>query len=378
MQETGSSYDRLKELKAFDATKAGVKGLVDSGTLKRIPQIFVQPKEELPAAADMSVTAVNDNSLLSVPVIDLDGTVRGRVVNEVREAAEKWGFFYVLNHGIPEDVMNGMIEGVRKFHEQPKEVKMELYSREKDKKVKFQCNFDLFMSKAASWRDTLFCEMGLDDHQYPPDEYPPIIRDEILEYSKHVRRLAQVLLELLSEALGLHPNYLWDMECYKGHTLVGNYYPACPEPDRTLGHSKHRDADFLTILLQDHMGGLQIRHQNHWINVNPIHGSLVINIGEFLQLISNDKFRSAEHRVLANREGPRISVGCLLVTHSQETKRLSPIKELLSNENPPLYKETSVKDFYNVVFSIGLGGASALDHFKIAHIHEATQQHQKN
>lgn len=95
-----------------------------------------------------------------------------------------------------------------------------------------------------------------------------------------------------------------------------------------------------------------------------------------LQLISNDKFQSAEHRVLANREGPRISVACLVVTHSQEPQKLTPIKELLSNENPPLYKETSVKDIYNVVFSIGLGGASALDHFKIPY--EAREDHQNN
>lgn len=184
MEETESNYDRLQELKAFDATKAGVKGLVDSGTLKKIPQFFVQPEEDLPDYSSSAAVVNNgddESNLLSVPVIDLSGTVenRGRIVNEVRNAAEEWGFFYVLNHGIPENVMDAVIEGVKRFHEQPKEAKMELYSREREKKVKFQCNFDLFLSKAASWRDTLLCVMDLDDDDqaHPiPDEYPPIIR----------------------------------------------------------------------------------------------------------------------------------------------------------------------------------------------------------
>lgn len=370
---------RLKELKAFDDTKAGVKGLVDSGIVK-VPQIFVQPKAE-------SDFITIEKNLPVLPVIDLDGLIgngsssssdsnsnnnsnlrirRAEIVEEVRVAAESWGFFQVLNHGIPEDVMNQMIEGVRKFHEQPKEVKMKIYSREKEKKVKFQSNFDLFKSKAANWRDTLVCVMGPNPPN--PDEFPSIIKEEMLEYSKHMKKLGEIILELLSEALGLTPNYLRELDCGKGHSLICHYYPACPEPDRTLGHAKHRDPDFLTVLLQDQIGGLQVRHRNQWINVHPIKGALVINIGDLLQLISNDKFQSVEHRVLANHEGPRISVACLFATHFQETNRVySPIQDLTSNRvrDLPLYKETSVKDYYEALYSIGLGGTSVLDHFKI-------------
>lgn len=106
----------------------------------------------------------------------------------------------------------------------------------------------------------------------------------MLEYSKHVKRLGEIILELLSEALGLTPNYLRKLDCDKGHSLICHYYPACPEPDRTLGHARHRDPDFLTVLLQDHIGGLQVRHRNQWINVHPIEGALVINIGDLLQV----------------------------------------------------------------------------------------------
>ncbi|KAM3356531.1 hypothetical protein P3S68_023245 [Capsicum galapagoense] len=73
-----------------------------------------------------------------------------------------------------------------------------------------------------------------------------------------------------------------------------------------MGTSKHSDGDFITVVLQDHVGGLQVLHQNQWVDVPPSPGALVVNIGDLLQLISNDKYISVEHRVLANKVGPRI------------------------------------------------------------------------
>lgn len=104
-----------------------------------------------------------------------------------------------------------------------------------------------------------------------------------MEYSKHVHKLGVILFELLSEALGLKPDYLINLDCAKGHIILGHYYPSCPQPELTIGTIEHSDPDFLTILLQDQIGGLQVLYRNQWIDVPPVPEALVVNIGDFLQ-----------------------------------------------------------------------------------------------
>ncbi|CAI0559061.1 unnamed protein product, partial [Linum tenue] len=109
-------------------------------------------------------------------------------------------------------------------------------------------------------------------------------RDILIEYSKQVKRLSKTILELLSEALGLEPNRLNQLGCGAGQLLLGHYYPACPEPEVTIGVTDHTDASFITILLQDQIGGLQVLHRNKWVDVQPRKGALVVNLGDLLQV----------------------------------------------------------------------------------------------
>ncbi|CAN1239609.1 1-aminocyclopropane-1-carboxylate oxidase homolog 1 [Linum grandiflorum] len=223
-----AAYDRLAELKWFDETKAG--------GINHLPRIFHAP----PYLLD-DILPPPSNS--KIPVIDLQDhqtqhpSNRKEIVAKLKDASQQYGFFQIVNHEIPAKVMEKMKAGVHRFHDQAVEKRKPYYTR-----------------------------------------------DIVAEYSGQVSKLGDVLFELLSEALGLESSYLKDLECGRGLQVVCNYYPACPQPELTLGATKHADKDFITILLQDHIGGLQAHCRGQWVDVPSLPGALVVNIGDFLQV----------------------------------------------------------------------------------------------
>lgn len=359
-----AKYDRASEVKAFDEMKLGVKGLVDA-RISTIPRIFHHPH-----LSSTDRTPPLPSSTMKIPTIDLGGGVfestatRESIVSKVNEAVERYGFFQAVNHGIPIDVMEKMKDGIRGFHEQDPDVRKKFYSRDYAKKVTYSSNFDIYSSASANWRDTLSCFM------YPvapkTEDLPEICGEIMLDYSKRVMELGELIFELLSEALGLNPNHLKEMDCTKGLLMLSHYYPPCPEPDLTYGTSPHSDRSFLTILLQDLIGGLQVQQDGYWVDVPPVPGALLVNLGDLLQLITNDKFLSVEHRVLANRgEEPRISVASFFVHPLPSFRVYGPIQDLLSEQNPLKYKDTTVTEYSKNYMAKGLDGKSVLLQFKI-------------
>ncbi|EOA39286.1 hypothetical protein CARUB_v10012295mg [Capsella rubella] len=323
-----TSFDRASELKAFDETKTGVKGLVDAGVSK-IPRIFHHPPAKLSNPKPLPSDLLH---LKTIPTIDLRGRVfedvisRKNAVEGIKEAAAKWGFFQVINHGVSLDLLERMKEGVRNFHEQSPEVRKDFYTRDFSRRFMYLSNFDLFSSPAANWRDTFACTMAPNPPE--PHDLPEACRDVMIEYAKQAMKL---------------------------------------EPDQTLGTSQHADNSFLTVLLPDQIEGLQVRREGYWFDVPHVSGALIINIGDLLQLITNDKFISLEHRVLANRSSrARVSVACFFTTGMRPNPTMyGPIRELVSEANPPKYRETTIREYATHFNAKGLDGTSALLHFKI-------------
>ncbi|KAK2966109.1 hypothetical protein RJ640_001523 [Escallonia rubra] len=171
--------------------------------------------------------------------------------------------------------------------------------------------------------------------------------------------------------LGSNQDTLKAWNVQKNAHLCDHYYPACPRPELTLGVRKHADPLFLTVLMQDEIGGLQVLHENQWVDVPPIRGGFVVNIRNFLQLseflsfdtVSNDKFKSNKHRVLANRIGPRISVPCFLNGPVPSSKLYGLIKELISEGNPTPYREVQLDKYIAKFLSTGLDEYQGLDDY---------------
>lgn len=126
-----------------------------------------------------------------------------------------------------------------------------------------------------------------------------VCRDILVGYSNQVMKLGTLLFELLSEALSLNSTYLRDTSCDVGQFAFGHYYPSYLEPNLTLGTIKHVDVNFITVLLQGHIGGLQVLHQNTQIDVTPVPGALVVNIGDFLQACLCLSFPATEYHPLS-------------------------------------------------------------------------------
>ena len=151
----------------------GLPELVDAG-VTAIPAIFRHAPDSLEATSSPPST---DVAAGTIPIIDLAAAApRGEVAARVKRAAETVGFFQVTNHGVPRERMAGVLAGVRRFNEQPAEVKRRFYTRDTARKVRFSSNYDLFQSKAANWRDTLFCELAPDPPR--PEELPEAVRYE--------------------------------------------------------------------------------------------------------------------------------------------------------------------------------------------------------
>ncbi|CAI9096755.1 OLC1v1032965C1 [Oldenlandia corymbosa var. corymbosa] len=362
--DPNSQISRQEEVKKFDESKIGVKGLVDRGVTS-IPAFFVHPNPPDRSSHHSNPTPdfADSGPTPKIPLIDFSSP-RSTIVDQVREAASKFGFFQIINHSVPPSSIKKILTAIKEFFELPESVKMEYYSREFTKGAVYSTNFDLYQSKAASWRDTL--QMGLSPNMADPENVPPPCRETVPEWDKEVVKISEEVLDILFEGLGLEDglNKLKEMTCLDGRVMAAHYYPYCPQPELTAGLTSHTDPGLLTVLVQNQVPGLQVKVGDKWVDLEPVEGGIIINIGDNLQIMSNDEYISVEHRVLANplRES-RVSAAVFLKP-SRRDLLCGPFPELTSAEKPARFRQFTLADYMTRFFSKELDGKTLVNYYR--------------
>lgn len=108
-------------------------------------------------------------------------------------------------------------------------------------------------------------------------------REVVGKYTVEIRKLASEMLEIISQGLGLSPDY-FSGELSANPTMIVNHYQRCPEPSLALGLAKHRDPSIITVIHQQDVPGLQVLLDGNWVLVQPIPHALIVNIGYILQV----------------------------------------------------------------------------------------------
>eukprot|EP00246_Nothoceros_aenigmaticus_P003158 TRINITY_DN14118_c0_g1_i1.p1 TRINITY_DN14118_c0_g1~~TRINITY_DN14118_c0_g1_i1.p1 ORF type:complete len:365 (+),score=62.51 TRINITY_DN14118_c0_g1_i1:45-1097(+) len=341
----------------------GVQSLVDSG-IHKLPEQYVRPQDERPEK-------VVGRENLSIPIIDLgklDGPNpdRASTLLAIHEACKDWGFFQVVNHGVPTALMKQTKELAEEFFALPLEEKQKFKPQPGVHRSvgTFGSSFNPSKDKILDWRDVLrqFFATGWESDTGSWPQRPPLYKETLIAYRNAVTDLANRLIDVMAENLGLPSGYFNQAlgSCQQHVHFV--CYPKCPEPQLALGIKSHADSGILTILQQDEVGGLQVSKDGQWIFVEPVPDAFVINLGDAMQVVTNDLYPSVDHRAVVNELKTRFS---LVTFHTPEANRmLTPAPALVSAEHPALYGEFTFGDYINAVFSNGLDGKNTLAKFR--------------
>ncbi|KAK7396616.1 hypothetical protein VNO78_17744 [Psophocarpus tetragonolobus] len=326
----------------------GVKQLCEKGNLDAVPKKYIL------AASDRPSKSVKDPNVakqsLELPIIDfaeLLGPNRAQVLQSLANACEQYGFFQLVNHCISDDVVKSMIDVGGRFFDLPFEERAKYMTSDMGAPVRCGTSFSQTKDTVLCWRDflKLLCHPLQDFLPHWPTS-PLDFRKVLAKYAEETKDLFLVIMEGMVESLGVmeekEDNIVKEFE-NGSQMMVINMYPACPEPELTLGMPPHSDYGFLTLLLQDEVKGLQIQYQDKWVTVEPIPNALVINVGDHLEIFSNGKYKSVLHRVMVNEFKSRVSVASLHSLPFNYTVRVSP--KLIDQANPKRYMDTDFSTF---------------------------------
>ena len=253
---------------------------------------------------------------MSLPVIDMaplfgpDAPAQHAVARRIARACEEVGFFYVCGHGIGADLLERLDTAARAFFALPESEKARIDMARAGAAWRgwFPLHGELTSGRPDDKEGLYFGEeLAADDprvragwllhgaNQWPAA--PADLRPAVTAYVARVSKVAEVLMQGVSLALGLDAAHLQQAYLARPTRLFRIFhYP--PTPPGAWGVGEHTDYGLLTLLLQDPVGGLEVKSRRGWLSAPPIAGTLVCNIGDMLEHLTGGRFVSTPHRVV--------------------------------------------------------------------------------
>ncbi|MCL7042732.1 hypothetical protein MKW94_025218 [Papaver nudicaule] len=266
---------------------------------------------------------------MEIPVIDLEG-LNENLKSETREllhqACENWGFFQVTNHGVNVELMDKVKKLVNLHYEEC--MKRRFYESEMAKGLESRDA----PATDSDWESSYFIwhrpKAKFDESINLSDE----LRKVMDEYINQIIKLAEKLSELICENLTLEKDYMKKAFSATAGPSVGTKvakYPQCDRPELVTGLRAHTDAGGIILLLQDdQVPGLEFLKDGKWVEIPPSkNNTIFVNTGDQIEVLSNGKYKSTLHRVLADKNGSRLSIATFY--NPAPDALISPAPELL-------------------------------------------------
>ena len=325
--------------------------------------LFQQHAPENPAAA-----------VARIPVIDLGPCFAGEagaleaVADEVRRACESVGFFHIANHGVAQDLIAGTFQQSRRFHGLPLEAKQALGLDQNNvgylaMNASIQSHSTVHEATRPNQKESFFVthdrgpdhpdvvnEVPLRGGNHWPDGLPGF-REGVMAYFHAVHALGQRMLPLFARALGMPADHFEAYFTDENHaTLRLLHYPPTRIEDNDFGTGPHTDNSFFTILARMEVPGLAIRvPTGEWVAPPLIPGTFLVNIGNIMRRMSNDRFLSTPHGVIVEGEVDRYSIAYFHSPNPHRTIEVLP--SCIDAAHPPKYPPALYADLIHEFFS---------------------------
>ena len=274
-----------------------------------------------------SLAAIRSDAPREIPVLDLGPYLSGSpeadatLARELRHALEQVGFYFIVNHGVPQSLIDATFAAAKQFHAQSEEAKLALrinrhnvgYLPFKGSTIRHS---QLNQNNQPDLNEAFFVKRDL------PPNHPDVLADKpfrslnqwpaelpgfratVNAYCAAMEYLATSLLPLYANALELPPAWFASSFSDPMYTLRMSHYPRQnTSAANEFGIAPHSDTSFMTLLAQNQVPGLSIRLPNGtWVDAPTLPGSVLVNGGDMLRRWTNDRCLATPHRVI-NRSG---------------------------------------------------------------------------